>query len=231
MTPSRRLINTSVLIGMLALLVALVGVAPAEGGAERTYRVTVTNLTHGQPMTPFVVAAHSGSTAIFEAGAPASAGLQSVAENGGIPNLVAELGANSGVGDVAVAGSAPFGYGESVSAYIDSTPGARKLSVAGMLICTNDGFGAINSLQLNANDQATVVYGAAYDAGTEINTENYEDLVPPCDGLGQTGMSNPALAENGVVQHHQGIQGVGDLTPGQHGWDGPVIKVVVERVG
>ncbi len=49
MTMSRRLTNTAVLVALLAMMFALVGVSPAEGGSERTYRVTVTNLTAGNP--------------------------------------------------------------------------------------------------------------------------------------------------------------------------------------
>ncbi|MDX2344230.1 MAG: hypothetical protein QNL12_11130 [Acidimicrobiia bacterium] len=59
----------------------------------------------------------------------------------------------------------------------------------------------------------------------------YVDLVPPCDGLGQTGASNPALAEGGVIHAHNGIIGGGDLTIAQHDWDGAVIKVTVKRTG
>jgi Spondin_N len=230
MTQSRRLTPVIALIALAALLLTLLGAAPADAGSERNYRVTITNLTNGQPMTPFVVATHSGSSSIFEVGSPASAGLQSLAENGGAGILAAELETNPRVGDVAVAGSAPFGHDESVYTDIVSTPGARKLSVAGMLICTNDGFGAIDSLQLNANGKTKVVYGFAYDAGTEINTEDYDDLVPPCDAPdgGKTGMSNPAFAENGVVHPHAGIQGGSDLTVETHGWSGAVIKVTIE---
>ena len=42
-----------------------------------------------------------------------------------------------------------------------------------------------------------------YDAGTELNTEDFADIVPPCQGLigvssedGGTGMSDPSLAED-----------------------------------
>ncbi|MCZ6630053.1 MAG: spondin domain-containing protein [Actinobacteria bacterium] len=231
MTQSRRLTPVVALVALAALLLTLLGAAPADAGSERTYRVTITNLTNGQPMTPFVVATHSGSTSIFEVGSAASPGLQALAENGAAGVLAAELGSNPRVGDVAVAGTAPFGSGESVWADIVSTPGARKLSVAGMLICTNDGFGAIDSVQLNNNGKTRTLFGFAYDAGTEINTEAYVDLVPPCDGLGQTGTTNPALAEGGVVHGHNGIQGGGDLTPGSHGWTGAVIEVTIEPLG
>jgi hypothetical protein len=41
-------------------------------------------------------------------------------------------------------------------------------------------------------------------------------------------VSNPALAEGGVIAHHAGIQGgVGDLSPPVHGWTNPVAKVKV----
>ena len=33
-----------------------------------------------------------------------------------------------------------------------------------------------------------------------------------------TGVSNPALAEGGVIRRHEGIQGVDDLSPSIHGW-------------
>jgi hypothetical protein len=108
----------------------------------------------------------------------------------------------------------------------------RRISVAGMLICTNDGFGGVDGLPLPARiGEAVSIGGAAYDAGTEVNTEAYEDLVPPCDGLGETGATNPALAENGRVGSHPGIRGGADLSPAIHGWDDPVIRVTVTRVG
>ena len=75
-----------------------------------------------------------------------------------------------------------------------------------------------------------------YDAGTEINTEDFADIVPPCQALtgvssGEpgTGTSNPALAEGGVIRHHPGIQGIADLVPAIHGWSDPVSRVVVTR--
>ena len=66
MTQSRRLTPVIALVAAAALLLTILGSAPADAGSVRTYRVTITNLTSGQPMTPFVVATHSGSTGIFE---------------------------------------------------------------------------------------------------------------------------------------------------------------------
>ncbi len=81
------------------------------------------------------------------------------------------------------------------------------------------------------------VYGNAYDAGTEINTEDFADIVPPCPALTGvdsddpgTGMSNPALAEDGVIASHQGVVGGVDLDPALHNWSDPVVRVEITRV-
>ena len=79
--------------------------------------------------------------------------------------------------------------------------------------------------------------GSSYDAGTELNTEDFADIVPPCQGLigvtsddAGTGMSNPLLAEDGIVIPHAGIIGGSDLLPQAHGWSDPVTKIEIERI-
>ena len=231
MTLSKRLTWLTALIMAAALMVTLLPTQSADARhGERTFRVTITNLTEGQLMTPFVVATHSWRTSIFRPWRPASDGLQALAENGGVPALVAELESNPRVGDVQVAGGGPIAPGGSVTVDVTSERGSRFISLAGMLICTNDGFGGISTRWLNPYRTRTL-YGYAWDAGTEINTEAYDDLVPPCDGLGQTGETNPDLAENGRVHFHRGIKGIADLDPAIHGWRGAVIEVTIEPVG
>lgn len=43
-------------------------------------------------------------------------------------------------------------------------------------------------------------------------------------------VSNPALAESGVIIPHANIVGNGELTRGLHGWGNPVAKIVIKRV-
>ena len=48
-------------------------------------------------------------------------------------------------------------------------------------------------------------------------------------------MSNPDLAEGGVISHHMGVNGdlpTSDLTVEAHGWDteAPVVKITVTRI-
>ena len=69
--------------------VALVFAAPAFG---RSYEVTIINLTEGQPLTPPVVATHTGKHAIFDVGETASVGVQQIAENGNNAPLLGQLG-------------------------------------------------------------------------------------------------------------------------------------------
>ena len=240
---------TLVVAGALALVVA----APAMG---RSYDVTITDLTGGpsgggQPFTPPVIATHTGKNAIFEVGQPASVGVREIAENGNLDPLLAQLEADpfNQISDfehtnapLVPAGNPGSGmFGNEVMFPIDAGNNATRLSWVSMLICTNDGLTGVNSLRLpGAVGKTTSKTTAGYDAHTELNTEDYLDIVPPCQGLigppsGEMGttVSNPNLAEGGVIAHHGGILGVsgGDLIPSRHGWTDPVARIEVERTG
>jgi len=198
-----------------------------------TYEITITNLTSGQPITPAVFVAHNGRNELFKKGHEASNGIQQLAENGGVGVLAAEVAGNPDVAASAVVGAVPLAPGTSASVTLQVVGDVRRFSLASMLVCTNDGFGGINSKKLPKDiGDEKAYYAKAYDAGTEVNTELFEDLVPPCDGDLTTGVgtSNPALAQGGTIQRHAGIEGVGDLTEA-HDWHGAVIRVTIERVG
>jgi len=198
-----------------------------------TYEITITNLTSGQPITPAVFAVHSGRNDLFARGTEASNGIQQLAENGGVAVLAAEAAANSNISASSVVGAMPLDPGTSASTTIEVTGQANRFSLASMLVCTNDGFGGIDGKKLPKDIGDTRQYSArAYDAGTEVNTELFDDLVPLCDGdpTTGTGMSDADLAENGLILRHRGIQGNGDLTEA-HAWHGPVLSVTIERIG
>jgi hypothetical protein len=44
-----------------------------------------------------------------------------------------------------------------------------------------------------------------------------------------TGMSNPALAENGVIRMHPGVVGNDDLDASLHGFSSPVGRITILR--
>ncbi len=226
---------------VIALILAVPELAKSEGG--KTYRVTITNLTAGQALTPPVLLTHTTRTSIFTVGEPASEEIQAIAENGNSAPLLLALGTDVHVHHV-VAGTAPLvpannpgqtGFGSSATFEITTRGSARYLSWASMLICTNDGFTGLDSTRLPRHK--TTVYSVAYDARTEANTEDFADIVPPCQGLigvssddGGTGMTNPMLAEDGIIIPHAGIIGGDDLLPEVHGWGDPVAKIEIERV-
>jgi hypothetical protein len=206
-----------------------------------TYEVTIENLTSGQPLTPALLATHRHPVGMFTVGQPASFGLKEIAENGNLGPMMTRLEGDGHVSDVVLAFGAsapPVLPGETIVTSISTDRGAKYISWASMLICTNDGFTGIDSGRLPQKVGDTVtLWTDGYDAGTEINTEDFVDIVPPCPVLTNVpsmdpgaGMSNPALAEGGVIRHHPGIQGGVDLDPSIHGWSDPVARVEIRRV-
>jgi len=229
------------IVGLTALtLIPQIAVSDNE---SRQYKVTITNLTSGQPFTPPVIATHTRKVKFFRLGRDSSAEIQAIAENGDNAPLIAALSSNEYVHDIVV-GTAPLipsgnpgavPFDSTASFYISSRGRARLLSIASMLICTNDGFTGVSSIRLPHRKR--VVYAVAYDARSEQNTEDFADIVPPCQGLigvssddPGVGASNPLLAEGGFVIPHPGISGGADLQPGVHNWSDPVAKIVIERV-
>ena len=225
----------------LALALLMPEATRADGG--RTYKVTITNLSAGQPLTPPILATHTSKTEFFTVGEPASEGIRQIAENGNGAVLLQALGEDTQVHEV-VTGAAPLvpannpggtGFESSATFTITAKGRARYLSYASMLICTNDGFTGLDSVRLPRHK--VTVYTAGYDTRTEANTEDFADIVPPCQGLigvtsddPGTGMSDPLLAEDGIIIPHPGINGGSDLLPTVHGWTDPVAKIEIERV-
>jgi len=244
----RLLIAGAIGVGALAFAPA----AMADDDSDR-YRVTIKNLTRGQAFSPPVVALHDGKNQLFEVGQPASVGIREIAENGNNAPLLAFLAADPfdrigafGGGSAPLVPEGKFGgvqnppagpeFPNMATFTLEADDDASRLSFATMLICTNDGFTGVNGLKLPKKEGRSVTASTAgYDTHTEQNTQDFAHLVPPCQLLiggavnvpGQE-VSNPALAEGGVIAHHAGIQsGVGDLSPSVHGWTNPVAKVKV----
>lgn len=233
------------MVGAAVLVMTLVTPAGATHDTRAltsTFEVTITNNTGGQPLTPPLVLTHRASVELFEVGEVASEGIKEIAENGNLAPAVEFVMENKHVIDfvVALGDPPPIVPGASRTFEITAERGAKFLSWASMLICTNDGFTGVDSVRLPKVVGDTVTVNTdAYDAGTEINTEDLADIVPPCqivvgvedETSAGTGMSNPALAENGVITHHAGIQGIDDLVPSIHGWTNPPATITITRTG
>ncbi len=197
-------------------------VAPGSAAAGHTYTITIENLTDGQPFSPGVVTTHTRGMHLFEVGATASSGIRDIAESGNPSTAVSELNESDAAHDVVATGS-PIGPGRSLTVEIEGRANANRLSLAVMLVCTNDGFTGVDHIKLPDGFTSETYDVAAYDAGTETS----ETIVDGC-GLGSDG--NARAATDVPIAVHNGIQGTGNLDPAVHGWTDPVARITVQRM-
>lgn len=199
--------------------------ADGQSRAMRDFEVTVTNLTAGIVFTPLLVATHSGRASVFQPGQSASEGLGVLAESGDTAPLQSALRDSGEVLD-SVSTSGLLAPGASVTVRVRGSWRHDRLSVAGMLLPTNDGFVGLDSAELPW-DRATVTLTlSGYDAGTEPNDELCANIPgPQCGGAGAS-----AGTAEGFVHVHGGIHGIGDLVPARYDWRNPVAQVTVRRV-
>ncbi|MGH8239024.1 MAG: spondin domain-containing protein, partial [Steroidobacteraceae bacterium] len=162
---------------------------------------------------------------------PASPGLQTVAEEGNVAPLTAALLATPGVLDVTNSG-ALLDPGASVKIKVKARGAFDHVSVAAMLIPTNDAFFAVNGARAPRGGAARVLTSVAYDAGSERNDELCTDIPGPffdeCGGPG--GGAAPVGGEEGYVHVHAGIHGIGDLKAADRDWRNPVARITIRRV-
>jgi Spondin_N len=195
------------------------------------FEVTVTNLTRGQQFTPILVASHKEGVSLFKLGDPASPELAILAEEGDTAPLTALLSGMAEVRDVA-SSSGLLDPGRSVRVIVEMGGAFNHISVAAMLIPTNDGFFALNGVEGPTGKETLTFFSPAYDAGSERNDELCASIPGPffteCGGLGGGGM--PTGGEEGYVHIHAGIHGIGDLDAAERDWRNPVANIVIRRI-
>jgi len=230
-TPLRPATFFAVVLSLSALLFGGAAAEAADFGTLRgaSYTVTITNLTYDQTISPPVVVTHDERFSLFEPGRPAGDELAALAEDGMTGPLVGLLMVSTGVSDftVAAGGIPPQG---SISVRVGVGGRARLLSLAGMLISTNDAFAGIDghaiALGLLNSAGSMIIDVPAWDAGSEANTESCDHIPgPPC---GSPGVRVTEGAE-GFVHVHRGIRGTGDLDASAKDWRNPVARISITR--
>ncbi|MEP1552659.1 MAG: spondin domain-containing protein [Paraglaciecola sp.] len=199
---------------------------------DRAYEVTITNITSNQIFTPILAATHSTNINYFELGNPASIELATLAESGNpAPLDEVLLSRPSLVHDTE--NSAPLlsdgllRPGESVTLELSTSRGFPRLSLAAMLIPTNDTFMALDSVYLPRRTDTEVYFAKAYDAGTEDNDELCDNIPgPACGGIG---FSEESTSDEGFVHISAGIHGEGDLLASEYDWRDAVAKITISR--
>lgn len=197
--------------------------------AGNQYEIVITNLTRGQIFSPILVATHRKEVKLFELGAPASPELAALAQDGETDELTDML-FSMAVGNVAAVGnvvvSSPLLPGATVTIEIPAVRTFNYISLAAMIVTTNDGFIALNGIKAPTGKYPETYMSPAYDAGSEANDEMCDYIPgPPCNSHYQAS----AMAGEGYIHIHAGIQGVGDLAPAEFDWRNPVAKITIRR--
>jgi hypothetical protein len=205
--------------------------------------ITVTNLTQGLHFTPVITAAHTNEANIFIASEMASTELQAMAEGGDISGLVsmltnadANINENPAMGLLAPAMSASF--------TLTNDSANTHLSLAAMVLPSNDGFVGLNGWKIPEEAGSYTVFLNAYDAGTEANNELRGSgapgeagmpVPPPLEALiGMNGTGVTDMESNSKVHIHRGSLGDSDMSAGTSDinnsvqrWLNPVAKLTI----
>lgn len=216
----QRLIQT--FVALLTLTGLMTSTAFADEGS---YKVTITNLTRGTIFTPALVVSHRKGLSIFTEGEPASDELAQLAEGGVTGPLQAALVATGKVSGTGTSGL--IFPGTTVTVTVSMSDHANRISLASMMVPTNDGFVSANGIRApKVKGRTKVVYIAGRDAGSEMNDESCLNIPGPhCGGEGYN-----AAGGEGYVHTHAGIHGAGDLDASAYDWRNPVAKVTITRM-
>lgn len=196
--------------------------APQAKDPVRTIYLEVTNLSFNQPFSNFFVMVHSKDVQpIFYAGRAASNQLADLAQDGNPQPLVDLYGFHK---EVASVGDISNGNMRTFTIRLQVSSQYNYVTIAAMMMNTNDGFVALNSVRAIPG---RLFLEPAYDAGTEANNEQCNSIPgPACDA--SSGNENPEDGE-GVVHIHRGIIGGADLDVGEYSWLNPVMQVLVRE--
>ena len=199
------------------------------------FEVTLTNLTTGAPaaggqiFSPPIFVTHGHGFSIGASGEAASAELTALAETGNNMPLAELAMGSDAVGSVVAFPAPPGGVvlpGASVSTMVTASSGMGYLSLATMLVQTNDGIVLGNSLPLfdeDGNPRSFTMDLISYDAGTEENNELATHVPGPPFG----GMERAPTED--VIAAHPGIAGAADVGAA-FDWTEPTASVTVSPV-
>lgn len=220
------------------LLTSVVGFSANAANLD----ITIQNLTHGITYTPFIVVGHDASFHIFRSGTTASAGLRALAEGGNVSGVNTDATAANGV-VVTDPNNGLLAPGATTPSFSIDTGTHQYLSVAAMLLPTNDGFAGLDSWHIPSTPGTYTLNLNAYDAGTEANNELVVNgggtpgvlgipASPVPGGVNGTGLTDPNPNTNvhihpGAIGDFNLTGGVSDLDTRVHRWLNPVVRVTV----
>lgn len=173
-----------------------------EGVNMSRYEITLVNVTANQPLAPAAVILHDDAYYAWDIGAPASVGLETLAESGSPAVLLdeASYALDSGATDGILM------PGNTTSIELETVwREDLAITVASMPVNTNDAFSgttAWNIANLTEGMSLTALL-PIYDAGTEANTESAASVPGPAAGGEGFNADRDDLAD--VVTRHMGV--------------------------
>lgn len=208
------------------IMLALSGCDNHHGMQE--YRISISNLTHAQPLSPPAALLHRASFSAWSLGSAASVALEQMAEGGDASALLA-LQPSA----VDYSANVPLLPGETTSFSLSTAnQSLTRLTLAGMLVNSNDAFSGINALELDelTPGHTRVVYGYALDAGTEANSELAGTIPGPADGGEGFNASRDDVTS--LVTYHGGVVSQDDghsssVLTEAHRFIGPVLRIKI----
>ncbi|MCJ8278026.1 MAG: hypothetical protein HRT44_05420 [Bdellovibrionales bacterium] len=212
---------------ILLMTIVLLGFAlQAQAGQQKLFKVTVVNLTKGQPITPPVLTVHAPGYQPVHLGQQASQGLSELATDGVTDTLVQELANEKKVVRTAV-GDGVILPGSKAEIMVEANNPYFKVSFVSMLARTNDAIAVAQNISTKLKvGQKVIKLAKVYDAGAELNAESCEHIpAPPC---GNPGVS--AGEGEGFIRPHEGLLGIADLIAERDAFANKVAKIIVERV-
>ena len=213
----------------------------SNNNEDRSYEVTITNATAGQPLSPPALILHGENYQSFIEGSAASIELEQLAEGGAAEPLVTNANANSAVLTTGM-GAAPILPGQAasytLSVEISDAKAALQLTALTMLVNTNDAFTGTNGVTLNdlAVGQSQSWGTPVWDSGTEANSEALGSIPGPIDTSDSAtkGFDEVRNDTNDRVVFHAGVLTQGNglqtsiLTPKER-FDQPAARVKITR--
>ena len=194
------------------------------------YEVSMTNLTAAQPMSPLAVVLHGSNYHMYTLGEGATVALEKLAE-GGDNSVVLDGAMGTTNVDEALSSEGLLLPGAKTQVVIEGT--ASYLSIASMLVNTNDGFVGLESYHLSdlARGESVKLSLSTYDAGTEANSESAAS-VPAQQGEGFNVVRDDT---NAMVRYHAGVVSSDDGLSSSalsaiHRFDNPTATLMIKRI-
>lgn len=227
-----KMLNIARLSTMLVASALLVACGSDDDGSVVTYEVSVSNLTHNQPLSPVGVLLHSDQYQGWQVGSSASLALEELAEGGANDTFIA-LDDDSKLASMSGTGLILSGASEAIEISVDAEQTNVQLTVATMLVNTNDAFTGRTGVDLSELEMGGSLSFRlpVYDAGTELNDEQ-TSTIPGQGGTGFVADRN----DLDKVARHPGVTGTDEIVDeprllnSTHRFDGPVATLTITRL-